>query len=147
VLSSSCSDRSIVLYDLRNSSPIRKIVMQTVTNAMAWNPMEPLNFVVANEDCNLYSYDMRKLSGATCVHEVRVNRFRDHAFLTWISGQARAWLCSLPAQLWAACRTVLWRPWTSLASLQGVCHAAPPIIHIMPLLSSTRSPTPVRYLN
>lgn len=32
--------------------------------------MEPLNFVVANEDCNLYSFDMRKLDAAFCVHEV-----------------------------------------------------------------------------
>ena len=71
VLSSSGSDRSVVLYDLRSSTPIRKIVMQTATNAMAWNPMEPLNFVVANEDCNLYSYDMRNLGRAMCVHEVR----------------------------------------------------------------------------
>ena len=71
VLGSSGSDRSVVLYDLRSSAPIRKIVMQTASNALAWNPMEPLNFVVANENCNLYSYDMRKLSRATCVHEVR----------------------------------------------------------------------------
>lgn len=64
------SDRSVALYDLRHSTPVRKIVMQTKTNAMSWNPMEPLNFVVANEDCNLYSYDMRKLDTAFCVHEV-----------------------------------------------------------------------------
>jgi hypothetical protein len=71
VLGTSGSDRSVMLYDLRSAAPLRKLVLQTATNAMAWNPMEPLNFVVANEDCNLYSYDMRKLSGATCVHEVR----------------------------------------------------------------------------
>jgi DDB1- and CUL4-associated factor 13 len=65
------SDRSIVLYDLRHSTPLRKLVMQTRVNSVAWNPMEPLNFVAANEDCNLYSYDMRKLDTASCVHEVR----------------------------------------------------------------------------
>ena len=32
--------------------------------------MEAFNFTVANEDCNLYSYDMRKLSVASCVHQV-----------------------------------------------------------------------------
>ena len=32
--------------------------------------MEAFNFTVANEDCNLYSYDMRKFSSATCVHQV-----------------------------------------------------------------------------
>ena len=48
------SDRSIALYDLRTSTPIRKLVMQTRCNALAWNPMEAFNFTVANEDCNLY---------------------------------------------------------------------------------------------
>ena len=38
---------------------------------MAWNPMEAFNFTVANEDCNLYTYDMRKLSIASCVHQVQ----------------------------------------------------------------------------
>lgn len=71
IFATSGSDRSVALYDLRSSTPIRKIVMQTACNSIAWNPMEPLNFVAANEDCNLYSYDMRKLTGATCVHEVR----------------------------------------------------------------------------
>jgi hypothetical protein len=71
IFGSTGSDRSIALYDLRHSTPIRKIVMQTNCNALAWNPMEPLNFVVASEDCNLYTYDMRKLDTATCVHEVR----------------------------------------------------------------------------
>lgn len=33
--------------------------------------MEAFNFTVANEDCNLYTYDMRKLSVASCVHQVR----------------------------------------------------------------------------
>jgi hypothetical protein len=71
VFATAGSDRSIALYDLRHSTPVRKLVMQTKTNAIAWNPMEPLNFVVANEDCNLYSYDMRKLDTAFCVHEAR----------------------------------------------------------------------------
>ena len=44
--------------------------MQTRSNAVAWNPMEAFNFVSASEDCNLYSYDMRKLGTATCVHQV-----------------------------------------------------------------------------
>ena len=71
VFATAGSDRSVALYDLRHSTPLRKVVMQTRTNSLCWNPMEPLNFVVANEDCNLYSYDMRKLDAAFCVHEVR----------------------------------------------------------------------------
>lgn len=48
---------------------LRKLVMQTRANSVAWNPMEAFNFTAASEDCNLYSYDMRKLSSATCVHQ------------------------------------------------------------------------------
>ena len=36
---------------------------------VAWNPQEAFNFTVANEDNNLYSYDMRKLQSATTVHK------------------------------------------------------------------------------
>ena len=32
--------------------------------------MEAFNFTVANEDCNLYTYDMRKLQSAACMHKV-----------------------------------------------------------------------------
>ena len=31
--------------------------------------MEAFNFTVANEDCSLYTYDMRKLQSATCMHK------------------------------------------------------------------------------
>jgi hypothetical protein len=44
VFATTGSDRGIALYDLRSSTPIRKLVMQTRTNAIAWNPMEPFNF-------------------------------------------------------------------------------------------------------
>ena len=43
---------------------------QTRTNAIAWNPMEPMNLTLASEDCNLYTYDMRRLQSALCVHKV-----------------------------------------------------------------------------
>ena len=45
--------------------------LQTRSNAVAWNPMEAFNLTVANEDCCLYTYDMRKLQSATCVHKVK----------------------------------------------------------------------------
>ena len=71
------SDRGIVLYDLRTSTPIRKLVMQTRTNAVAWNPMEAFNFTAASEDSNCYSYDMRKLGIATCIHRDHVSAVMD----------------------------------------------------------------------
>lgn len=39
------------------------------TNCIAWNPMEPMNFTAANEDTNLYTFDMRKLTSASVVHK------------------------------------------------------------------------------
>ncbi|XP_058095796.1 uncharacterized protein LOC131241136 [Magnolia sinica] len=77
VLATSASDRSITLYDLRMSSPARKLIMKTKTNAISWNPREPMNFTAANEDCNCYSYDSRKLNEAKCVHQDHVSAVLD----------------------------------------------------------------------
>lgn len=44
--------------------------VQTRCNALAWNPMEAFNFTVGNEDCCCYTFDMRKLKSARCVHKV-----------------------------------------------------------------------------
>ncbi|KAI8009245.1 DDB1- and CUL4-associated factor 13 [Camellia lanceoleosa] len=77
ILATSASDRSIAIYDLRMSSPARKLIMRTKTNSIAWNPMEPMNFTAANEDCNCYSYDARKLEEAKCVHKDHVSAVMD----------------------------------------------------------------------
>jgi len=66
------SDRGITLHDLRAGSALRKITTQTRANACAWNPMEAFNFVLASEDHNLYSFDMRKPDRALMVHEDHV---------------------------------------------------------------------------
>lgn len=52
---------------------MRKIVMEMRSNALAWNPMEPFNFTVANEDHNLYTFDMRKMQRALLVHKDHVS--------------------------------------------------------------------------
>ncbi|KAJ6289538.1 hypothetical protein OIU76_025369 [Salix suchowensis] len=80
LLATSASDRSIMLYDLRVSSPARKLIMRTKTNCISWNPMEPMNFTAANEDCNCYSYDARKLDEAKCVHKDHVSAVMDIDF-------------------------------------------------------------------
>ncbi|KAJ3681292.1 hypothetical protein LUZ60_015781 [Juncus effusus] len=77
LLATSSSDRGIVLYDLRTSSPFRKVIMQTRSNAICWNPMEPINFTVANEDCNCYTFDARKLDEARVVHKDHVSAVMD----------------------------------------------------------------------
>ncbi|KAK1405290.1 Sof1 domain-containing protein [Heracleum sosnowskyi] len=73
ILATSASDRSIAVYNLRMSSPARKLIMQTRTNSIARNPREPMNFTAANEDCNCYSHDARKLDEAKCVHKDHVS--------------------------------------------------------------------------
>jgi len=71
VLASTANDRSVVLYDLRTSSPLHKTVLRLASNAISWNPMEAFNFAVANEDHNIYIFDMRKMDRA-------LNVLRDH---------------------------------------------------------------------
>ena len=70
LLASAGSDRSIALYDVRLATPVRKVIMTMKSNALAWNPMEPFNFSVANEDGRAYTFDMRKLERALMVHKV-----------------------------------------------------------------------------
>lgn len=68
LLASCASDRSVILYDFRESGPLRKVVMELRSNALAWNPMEAFIFTVANEDYNLYTFDVRKLKQPVNVH-------------------------------------------------------------------------------
>jgi DDB1- and CUL4-associated factor 13 len=71
ILASCASDRSIVLYDLRTSSPLAKSTLTLACNAIAWNPMEAFNFAAASEDHNIYLFDMRKMNRA-------LNVLKDH---------------------------------------------------------------------
>jgi len=71
ILGAAASDRAVILYDVREVGPVRKVVMNLKTNSIAWNPMEATIFTVANEDYNLYTFDLRKL-------ERPVNVLMDH---------------------------------------------------------------------
>lgn len=71
ILASAATDRSIVLYDLRTSTALAKTVLNFASNSIAWNPMEAFNFAVANEDHNVYIFDMRNMSRA-------LNVLKDH---------------------------------------------------------------------
>lgn len=68
ILVSTASDRNIVLYDTRQRTPLKKIIMQMATNEIAWNPMQGFTFTTANEDAKLYTFDMRYLQSAVNVH-------------------------------------------------------------------------------
>ncbi|OJD12550.1 hypothetical protein AJ78_06877 [Emergomyces pasteurianus Ep9510] len=71
ILGSTATDRSIIMYDLRTSSPVTKLILKLASNAISWNPMEAFNFAVANEDHNIYIFDMRKMDRA-------LNVLKDH---------------------------------------------------------------------
>ncbi|KAL2222743.1 WD40-repeat-containing domain protein [Thermoascus aurantiacus ATCC 26904] len=71
ILGSTATDRSIIMYDLRTNSPLTKVILKLASNALSWNPMEAFNFAVANEDHNVYIFDMRKMDRA-------LNVLKDH---------------------------------------------------------------------
>ena len=43
------------------------------SNQIAWNPMEAFSFTVANEDHNLYTFDIRQMKTAQRHHEGHVS--------------------------------------------------------------------------
>ncbi|KAG8037824.1 hypothetical protein G9C98_006035 [Cotesia typhae] len=69
LLAACSSDRSVILYDTRDVGPMRKVVMKLKTNQLAWNPMEAFTFTCANEDYNLYTFDIRHLKSPINVHQ------------------------------------------------------------------------------
>ncbi|KAL1884376.1 hypothetical protein VTK73DRAFT_70 [Phialemonium thermophilum] len=71
ILGSVATDRSIVLYDLRTSMPLMKTILNFTSNKIVFNPMEAMNLAVANEDHNIYIFDMRKFDRA-------LNVLKDH---------------------------------------------------------------------
>ncbi len=80
LLGSTASDNSVVLYDLRSSQPMKKFFLPMRSNKLVWNPMEPMNFLLANEDHQVYSFDMRKLDKALLIHKDHVSAVMDVAF-------------------------------------------------------------------
>ena len=77
ILATCASDRSITLYDIRQSSPLQKVVLSMRSNAVAWNPMEAFHLTAANEDSNLYTFDMRQLSVPLYMHVDHINAVLD----------------------------------------------------------------------
>ncbi|PTD11945.1 hypothetical protein HYE67_009437 [Fusarium culmorum] len=71
ILGSCSNDRSIVIYDLRTSTPVTKTVLKFASNRLSWSPMEAFNLAVANEDHQIYLFDMRKMDRA-------LNILKDH---------------------------------------------------------------------
>ncbi|KAK3652178.1 Protein sof1 [Elasticomyces elasticus] len=80
ILASCATDRSLVLYDLRTASPLHRSVLTLASNAISWNPMEAFNLALANEDHNIYLFDMRNLSRALNVLKDHVSAVMDVEF-------------------------------------------------------------------
>lgn len=71
ILASAGTDRTLIMYDLRTGLPLTKLITKLRTNQISWNPMEAFNFAAANEDHNVYIFDMRKMDRA-------LNVLKDH---------------------------------------------------------------------
>ncbi|GAW79271.1 ribosomal processing protein [Plasmodium gonderi] len=74
------SDNSIGLADIRTKTPIKKLFLKYRSNSLSWNNMNPKQFIVANEDSNLYTFDIRYLKTAYLVHKGFVNAVLDVDF-------------------------------------------------------------------
>ncbi|CAG0887048.1 unnamed protein product [Cyprideis torosa] len=77
VVAAAASDRSILFCDLRQGKPMRRVVTKLKTNSLAWNPIEPFVFTSANEDYNLYSFDIRNLKMPLNIHKDHVSAVVD----------------------------------------------------------------------
>lgn len=73
-------DRGVYIYDIRGKSALSKTIMMNKSSAFAWNPQEPFNFVVGNEDGNCYSYDLRKMDKIKMIHKDHIGAVMDIDF-------------------------------------------------------------------
>ena len=80
LIATTAMDRSICLFDIRGNTALQRITLKNKSSALAWNPYEPMNFVVGNENGNCYTFDMRKLSEAKMVHKDHVQAILDIDF-------------------------------------------------------------------
>ena len=71
VIASTASDRAVILYDVRTSSPVARTVLTFACNAVSWNPMEAYNFALASENHDIMIFDSRNMSRA-------LNVLKDH---------------------------------------------------------------------
>ncbi|KAH6903107.1 snoRNA binding protein [Coprinopsis sp. MPI-PUGE-AT-0042] len=72
VLASVGSDRTFTLYDIRTGKAERRVVMQFRSNALAWSPTLPTMALLASEDHNLYTFDVRHLDAPVQIYKGHV---------------------------------------------------------------------------
>ncbi|GMK54421.1 hypothetical protein CspeluHIS016_0110070 [Cutaneotrichosporon spelunceum] len=72
VLASVGTDRTMCLYDIRTGKAERRIIMNMRSNALSWCPTLPTVMLLASEDHNLYTFDIRNLESPTQIYKGHV---------------------------------------------------------------------------
>ncbi|BEI95176.1 hypothetical protein CcaverHIS631_0101250 [Cutaneotrichosporon cavernicola] len=72
VLASVGTDRTMCLYDIRTGKAERRIMMNMRSNALSWCPTLPTVMLLASEDHNLYTFDIRNLESPTQIYKGHV---------------------------------------------------------------------------
>ena len=91
VLATAGSDRALTIYDVRTGKAERRVIMQVGlflpyfanetsamvlqfrTNSLAWSPTFPTSILLASEDHNLYTFDIRNLEAPTQIYKGHVS--------------------------------------------------------------------------
>jgi len=90
VLATAGSDRTLTIYDVRTGKAERRVIMQvrlfsttrtnfklwflqSRTNSLAWSPTFPTSILLASEDHNLYTFDIRNLATPTQIYKGHVS--------------------------------------------------------------------------
>lgn len=80
LLASVCNDRSLIFYDTRGKSALQKVYLKNKSAALCWNPQEPMNIVIGNENANCYTFDMRRLEEPKMIHKDHMSAILDIDF-------------------------------------------------------------------
>lgn len=72
VLASVGSDRTMCLYDIRTGKAERRVLMNMRSNSLSWCPTLPTVMLLASEDHNLYTFDIRRLETPTQIYKGHV---------------------------------------------------------------------------
>jgi WD repeat and SOF domain-containing protein 1 len=72
ILTSCSCDGSVLLFDFRLRSPVSKILMNMPSNDISWSYTNPWEFVLANEDSNVYSFDLRNIGKISKIYKGHV---------------------------------------------------------------------------
>jgi len=72
ILATTGSDRTFTLYDVRTGKAERRLVFQMRANALSWSPTQPTCILLASEDHNLYTFDVRSLTSPTQIYKGHV---------------------------------------------------------------------------